>query len=244
MPSLFGDRLRRARLAAGLSQLELADKLQVSQPSISLYETGTAVPDQRLLGRIEAVLGPLAATENQRTESVAVASDVFGAWLIKARTEAGMSKAELADAAGISLPTIYNIESGRSSNPQDETKKRLEKALKAKIPEDVKSEIADEQEIVGLGSLKDFDPYGADVPTRPGVYVFYDVSDRPIYIGKAENISQRVRDHEEKFWFKRPIVDRAAFIEIKDSKLRHQVEQVLIKFLKSNAVINKQSVDR
>jgi hypothetical protein len=53
-----------------------------------------------------------------------------------------------------------------------------------------------------------------------------------------------VGGHEDKFWFKFPIVSHGAYIEVKDDALRHQVEQVLIKFLKSNAVINKQSVDQ
>ncbi|MCK5797579.1 MAG: hypothetical protein KAI47_10370, partial [Deltaproteobacteria bacterium] len=73
---------------------------------------------------------------------------------------------------------------------------------------------------------------------------FYDVSERPIYVGKAARISRRVKEHEEKFWFRSPIVQRALYVEIKDETLRHQVEQVLIKFLKSHAVINKQSVER
>jgi hypothetical protein len=46
------------------------------------------------------------------------------------------------------------------------------------------------------------------------------------------------------FWFKQPIVDAAAFIPIEDEKLRKQVEKILIRFLKSNAVLNKQNVER
>jgi excinuclease UvrABC nuclease subunit len=74
--------------------------------------------------------------------------------------------------------------------------------------------------------------------------VFYDVSGRPIYVGKATVIRDRVRNHHEKFWFKNPIVDHAAYIEIQDERLRTQVEQILIKFLKSNAVLNKHHVER
>lgn len=97
----------------------------------------------------------------------------------------------------------------------------------------------------GFGSLTDFDPYDAeDRPKLSGVYVFYDISDRPIYVGQAKNISNRVKAHSDKFWFKRPIVERAAFIEIRAATLRSQIEQILIKFLKSNAVLNKQGVDR
>jgi hypothetical protein len=40
------------------------------------------------------------------------------------------------------------------------------------------------------------------------------------------------------------LVDYAAFVKIAHEKLRHQIEQILIRFLKSNAVINKQSVDK
>jgi len=93
--------------------------------------------------------------------------------------------------------------------------------------------------------LTDFDPHDDDdLPEVAGIYVFYDVSDRPVYVGKAQNIAKRVGDHSEKFWFKYPIVSHAAYIEIVDKELRHQVEQILIGFLKSNAVINKQSVTR
>lgn len=162
-----------------------------------------------------------------------------------AREIAKLSVFELANASGVSQVQIYNLESGRSANPRNETKRRLEKALKTKVPEDVRSEVADEQLIEGLGALTDFDPHDDDDrPAVAGVYVFYDVSDRPVYVGKARNIKARVATHEEKFWFKYPIVNHAAYVEIKDEALRHQVEQVLIKFLKSNAVINRQSVDR
>jgi hypothetical protein len=89
------------------------------------------------------------------------------------------------------------------------------------------------------------DPHdAASLPSCPGVYVFYDVSDRPVYVGKAEKISKRVKDHTDKFWFKHPIVSHGAYVQIDGATLRYQVEQVLIKFLKSDAVINKQSVER
>lgn len=169
----------------------------------------------------------------------------FGRWLERAREDAGLSVHELADKAGVSAPAIYNIESGRSSNPRAATQKKLEAALKVSVPAEV-LEVAEEgSEIEGLGPLTDFDPHSAaDRPRLPGVYVFYDVSERPIYVGKASDIAKRVKDHEDKFWFKFPIVANAAYVEISDETLRHQVEQILIKFLKSNAVINKQSVER
>jgi transcriptional regulator with XRE-family HTH domain len=156
-----------------------------------------------------------------------------------------MSVVELATKSGVSIPAIYNIESGKSLNPQKETRQRLEKALGAKIPADVAKEAEEAQDIQGLGSLTDFDPYDKEkLPSIAGVYVFYDVSDRPIYVGEAVLIANRVRQHRDKFWFKAPIVARAAYVPVPNKLLRHQIEQVLIRFLRRNAVINSQSVER
>lgn len=171
----------------------------------------------------------------------------FGEWLSKARGEKGWSRLKLAQESGVSQPQIFNLEKGTSRNPQESTRKKLEKALGSKAPSGVTDEAAKEQEVLGLGSLTDFDPYDDEsLPTCPGVYVFYDITDRPVYVGMASKrpIRNRVREHHEKFWFKRPVVDRASYIRIDDPKLCTQVEQVLIRFLKSNALLNKQHVEK
>jgi len=68
--------------------------------------------------------------------------------------------------------------------------------------------------------------------------------ERPLYVGEGGNIRNRIKDHAQKFWFKAPIVDTGAYIRIDDVELRKKVETLLIKFLKSNAVLNKQNVER
>lgn len=244
----FGSRLKQARLSEGLSQSELAAKLHVSQPLISNWELGNFAPNGEMIAEIEKIFGKItdkAASQDQRAELVSLASNAFGAWLRKERTSARMSVPELSKASGISAVAIYNIESGRSLNPQEDTRARLEKALNKSTPEEVTREDAKEQDIAGVGTLESFDPYDKGrLPSVPGVYVFYDITERPIYIGKSDNIGRRIREHEDRFWFRQPIVDSASYVEIRDPAMRHSVEQVLIKFLKSNAVINKQSVDR
>jgi hypothetical protein len=57
----------------------------------------------------------------------------------------------------------------------------------------------------------------------------------------TKNISARLGVHFNMFWFRDPIVRYGSYIEVKDQKLCRQLEQALIKFLKTNAVINKQS---
>jgi hypothetical protein len=79
-----------------------------------------------------------------------------------------------------------------------------------------------------------------------GVYVFYDVSGRPVYVGMSPKlpIRDRVREHYEKFWFKKPIVDRASYVEIRDENLCAQVGLILLPFLKSNVVVTQRLLDQ
>lgn len=173
------------------------------------------------------------------------ASSVLSAWLSKARQNRAMTVAQLAERSGLSIPTIYNIEAGKAENPRERTIRSLEKALGKEFEAEFQASLKRASTIEGLGEFQDFEPHDEnDWPTEPGIYVFYDISDRPVYVGMGDNIATRIRDHRDRFWFKRPIVERAAYVPVEDKSLRRQVETVLIKFLKSNAIINKQQVER
>lgn len=176
----------------------------------------------------------------------------YGAWLQEAMEESKFTVAKLVEKSGISAPAIYAILSGRSKNPQQETRRLLERAVRKQFAgADDKPKVEHTPNAVapeGMGEFSDFDPYNDDLlPELPGIYVFYDISNRPIYVGKAvkgtRTIKSRVREHQDKFWFKRPLVESGAFIPIHDEVLCAQVEKALIKFLKDNAVINKHYVE-
>jgi len=96
-----------------------------------------------------------------------------------------------------------------------------------------------------VGHFTPFNPHDKVAwPEDPGIYVFYDVSERPIYVGQGVNIAKRIKEHEEKFWFKHPIVAAGAYAIVRDEGVRVEVETLLIRFLKRNAIINKHHVDR
>jgi transcriptional regulator with XRE-family HTH domain len=248
MPNIsFGERMRRGRIKNAWSQAELGEKLDVAQATISNWEVGRVIPNREQKARLREVLGldqvePTSSVENH---AEAVGPSAFGSWLNRARLEKSMSVAELASKAEVSVPAIYSIESGRIENPRADTVRRLEKALGTELPAETKKEIREEATVEGVGEFFEFDPHNKnDWPEGPGIYVLYDVSERPVYVGQGSSIRKRIQDHEEKFWFKAPIVSQGSYIKIEEAGLRRKIETILIRFLKRNAVINKQNVER
>jgi transcriptional regulator with XRE-family HTH domain len=243
----FGEKVRRARIRNAWTQAELAAKLEVSAATISNWETGKVVPTPSQKSQLKIFLG-LTSRESGKGSEIRGTEEgpaAFGVWVNRTRLERKLSVPELAAKAEISVAAIYNIESGRIANSRKETVRRLEKALGRELPNEAKQEIRQEATIKGLGELIGFDPHeDSDLPSIPGIYVFYDISERPIYVGQASNLKSRIRTHREKFWFKAPIVDTGAYVQVDDEDLRAKVETLLIRFLKSNAVLNKQNVDR
>lgn len=247
MPNIsFGERLKRARIRNAMSQAELAEKIRVSQATVSNWEIGKAAPLKEQKVELARVLGGFSADSTPtREEFEAQGPTALSSWLSRERAGRGLSVSELAEKAGISAPAVYNIERGRILNPRVETMRKLERALGAEIPKEAKEEVKEEAKIEGLGELVDFDPHNEeDFPAAPGIYVLYDISERPIYVGQGADIRSRLRDHKEKFWYRHPIVDTASFVKIEEQSRRRKVETLLIRFLESNAVINKQNVER
>jgi transcriptional regulator with XRE-family HTH domain len=171
----------------------------------------------------------------------------FGEWLRTERMLRTLSRAELAAISGVSPMQISNLERGRTLHPQPATREKLARAFEVHVPAAVAIEAEGEVAGQGLGSTIAFDPYADDsLPRVVGVYVFYDISGRPVYVGMSQRrpIRDRVREHYEKFWFKKPIVDRASYIEIQDENLCAQIGQILLGFLKSNVVLTQRVLDQ
>jgi transcriptional regulator with XRE-family HTH domain len=245
-----GERIRRKRVQMAWTQADLAKRLNVSQMTVSNWETEKVSLDPEGRDKIFKLLGigimqQEEAEVEDSLEQSEQAPSPFGAWLNKIRIEKRISVPELSQLAVISGAAIYNIEAGRITNPRVETVKKLEKALGVDVPSETSKESRSEATVKGVGEFFEFDPHNkSDWPDGGGIYVLYDISERPIYVGQGSSIKRRIKDHEEKFWFKEPIVMTAAYILVEDETLRKNVETILIRFLKKNAVINRQNVER
>ncbi len=243
----IGERIKRARLTSGLTQAEVADRLGVSQMTVSNWERGRAAPRDPHVAVLEEFIGHVTPDEHGEPDERATDNEPspFGAWVARLRSQRQLTRVELAGRARVTDVTVWNLETGRISNPHARTRERLIEALGARPPRDAIEETEREALIEDIGTLIDFDPHDReDLPAEPGIYVFYDVSERPIYIGASGDMRRRIQEHYDKFWFRHPIVTRGSYVSIPDERLRTQLERVLIRFLKSNAVINKQHVER
>jgi transcriptional regulator with XRE-family HTH domain len=237
------EQIRARRTALGLSQEALGKQIGVTQGTISNWESGKVSPSSEQAGALAGVIGP---ASQERSERATDQETRYGDWLAQTRVEKGLSRAVLAAMSGISAQQISNIETEVTANPRASTRKKLENALNAHPPQELVEAVEEAAQIQDVGQFMDFDPHDEnDFPSEPGVYVFYDISDRPIYVGESGDIRRRIRtDHFDKFWYRSPIVEKASFVRVEDQKLRRQLESTLIKFLKSNAVINKNLVER
>lgn len=57
MPVFFGEKIRQARKAAGLTQRQLADRIGVSNTSVSNWEKDLSRPDADLIQKLCSALG-------------------------------------------------------------------------------------------------------------------------------------------------------------------------------------------
>ncbi len=113
----FGERLKNLRRAAGITQQQLADRLNVHLQTVSKWERGLFEPDYSMLGELAAVLGvPLerlvGGEEFGEVYSGRFSAELSGRALASARRIKGQSQEEVAAAAGVSADIVSKWERG------------------------------------------------------------------------------------------------------------------------------------
>lgn len=231
-------------MRSGLTQGALAERFGVSQAAISTWENGNSQPQGEQKRDVLAWIEKAQDSASDDNDDGQDEGSAFGDWLYNERQQRGWSREDLAEKAGISAQAIYQIETGRVRSPWKQTRERLANALGTaeSPPADVLDELEKEEQISGGGQLNEFSPWdGSTIPEAPSVYVYYDRTDRPIYIGQTNNLRRRNIQHQENDkWFFRRLVERGAFIELKVKAERDRTERLLIHFLGRNTMFNKQ----
>ncbi|MHD0283764.1 helix-turn-helix domain-containing protein [Rhodococcus pyridinivorans] len=106
-----GARLRRYRQALDMTMADLADAAEVSEATVSAWETGRAAPTPPLLKRVADVLRVTVPDLAPIQESRMTLSDL--------RALAGLTQAEAARELGISATVLGRIEKGRKEYDKD-----------------------------------------------------------------------------------------------------------------------------
>jgi len=184
--SAIGSRIRTQRFANGLTQAQLAAKLHVKQPTIAVWESGKQTPPESRIEELERVIGHLSS--GQESEPYETPS-ILGKWLSQNLSKKNMTVAELADKSGVSSATIYNLQNGRAENARQSTIEKLEFALGERFPKEFRNEIEADSKVQGFGEFLDFNPNEAsEWPSDPGIYVLYDIANRPTYVGQGNEL--------------------------------------------------------
>lgn len=187
------------------------------------------------------------APENSEDQAPATEPrPAFGEWLQREMERKALSINGLAEKTGISPTGIWNIVKGNTISPREETRRKIAEALDEVVPSAVEAEIEVQSTPLPGFEWVDFTPADLEtVPPSSGVYVFYDITDRPVYVGKSsKSVRVRVRDHQTRFWFKHPLVVRGAFLAVPDPDMCLKIETILIKFLGKHALLNYRGVVR
>src|SRR5262249_508361 len=157
---------------------------KLSARTLREIETGkrpnpSPVTRDKLKRALQGVQGS-ATAEADDVDTVPTASEAYGEWLLSERSKGNLTRQELANKAGMNQRTLGEMGGGkRHGSPV--TRKKLEAAVGSSPPASVKKIVDEETTIEGVGQFADFDPHNLDeIPNVPGVYVFYDISDRPI----------------------------------------------------------------
>lgn len=110
---MLGEKIAEQRKKLGLSQEELAEKLNISQKSISKYELGDRNPQYKVLVRMAEYFGVTTDYLLRSTDTQDFGICDCGNTIKELRTEAGMTQEELGMLLNVQNAAVSKYESGK-----------------------------------------------------------------------------------------------------------------------------------
>lgn len=255
MPApVSGSTLSKVMEQKDMTNSKLARAMKVNPATVTYWKGLREIPHKRIAG-LKKVLGPLTVEEGRSPRS----------WVqdFKKRYKALQRKHKfaaqsLANASQLNVLTIHNILNDVTNSPYEKTMEHLDKGLellRAELEEGGKSFIEESADDITLafleGTIKLVKKESEEVDKikAQGVYILYGghnvtrVQDEklpkfhgaPEYVGRTDNISRRMKEHGEKWWFLG--VEWIAYVEVTSAEDRKWLEAILIRLL--NPQFNK-----
>lgn len=146
---MLGERIAEQRKKLGLSQEELAEKLNISQKSISKYERGGRRPQYKVLLRMAEYFG---VTTDYLLELDGGGNTMLGKRITELRKACDMSQKELGEKLGLSASAIGMYEQGRR-DPSNAMLIDMEKLFGVTVDYLLGEEEPEETSITDCGSI-------------------------------------------------------------------------------------------
>jgi transcriptional regulator with XRE-family HTH domain len=165
----------------------------------------------------------------------------FVNWLSLQMEAKSLSNQHLAKLVGCHPTTVSSILNRRIENPSNEMMAKIRIALNEEVPTEIVRELHEQKSFDNREDVwDDFNPHDLEsVPNKPGVYALFSPTDAVMYVGMAQNVRSRIANHREKKWFLPEIIEYGMLFYSDDHRERKKIEDILIKFLRTRAWLNK-----
>lgn len=238
----FGTWLRNELEGLGITGYALSKHAGCDPKTITMICRGEIKsPSEKMMERLRNALDEIKSGVPNPEEFVEEENLDFSEWL-KLQLEAkSLSVNRLSKLAGCHPTTISSILNRRIENPSNEMMEKIRIALEEEIPQVVAENLSEKKKYGNKRDVwDDFNPHDHDsIPNKPGVYALFSPTNVVLYVGKAQNVRSRIASHREKKWFLEDIIEYGMLFYSDDENERKKIEDILIKFLRTNAWLNK-----
>ena len=239
----FGAWLTSELENVGLSGYALAKHAGCDPKTVSMICKGEIKnPSETMMERLRTSIDEIkSGITNQISDKDKTDAIDFSEWLRLHMEAKSLNRNQLAKLAGCHHTTLTAILNRRIENPSNEMMEKLRNALEEEIPQKVADIIKKKKIFENKQDVwDDFNPHDHDsIPNKPGVYALFSPTNVVMYVGKAQNVRSRIASHREKKWFLEDIIEYGMLFYSDDPDDRTRIEDILIKFLRSNAWLNK-----
>jgi transcriptional regulator with XRE-family HTH domain len=239
----FGAWLTSELENVGLSGYALAKHAGCDPKTVSMICKGEIKnPSETMMERLRTSIDEIkSGITNQISDKDKTDAIDFSEWLRLQMEAKSLNRNQLAKLAGCHHTTLTAILNRRIENPSNEMMEKLRNALDEEIPQKVADIIKKKKIFENKQDVwDDFNPHDHDsIPNKPGVYALFSPTNVVMYVGKAQNVRSRIASHREKKWFLEDIIEYGMLFYSDDPDDRTRIEDILIKFLRSNAWLNK-----
>ena len=198
-------------------------------------------PSEQMMNRLRDAVDQIRAGQpDQRQESTKPIVD-FAAWIGLQMEAKNLTNQRLAQLAGCHPTTVSSILAGRIENPSNEMMAKIRMALNEDVPASIVRDLHERKTFENKEDVwDDFNPHDHDsIPNKPGVYALFSPTDAVMYVGMAQNVRSRISSHRDKKWFLPEIIEYGMLFYSDDENERKKIEDILIKFLRTRAWLNK-----